>query len=162
MAEQLHVGIAQFKIAKAPDTLAALGLGSCVGTIIYDQQHKIGGLSHVMLPDSQLFTNGQENNVAKFANLALPAMVAALRQAGAVGNLQAKIVGGAQMFKSSASNMQLNIGERNISAVEATLAKLKIPIVARHVGGSSGRTMIVDLQTFDTTIRIVHAETIHI
>lgn len=162
MTEQLHVGIAQFKIASAPDTLAALGLGSCVGTIIYDQQRQIGGLSHIMLPDSELFTSGQQTNVAKFANLALPAMVAALRQAGAVGNLQAKIVGGAQMFKASTNSNQLNIGERNILAVEAALAKLKIPIIARHVGGSSGRTMIVDLQTFDTTIRIVHAETIHI
>lgn len=162
MSEQLHVGIADFKITQAPNRLSALGLGSCIGILIYDQEHKIGGLSHIMLPDSHLFSNQHEINPAKFADLALPAMVSALRKAGAVGRLQAKIVGGAQMFKSISSSPQLNIGERNIIAVEESLANLDIPIVARHVGGASGRTMIVDLITFDTTIRVVHAETIHI
>lgn len=160
MPEQLHAGIADYKISHSPNKLAALGLGSCVGTIIYDEKHQIGGLSHIMLPDSQLFKTGQQVNLAKFADTALPKMVAELRNAGATGPLKAKIVGGAQMFK--ATSQQLNIGERNIVAVEQALASLKIPIVAKHVGGTQGRTMIVDLDNFDTMIRVVHAETIHI
>ena len=34
------------------DTLTALGLGSCVGCIIYDTEKKIASLAHIMLPDS--------------------------------------------------------------------------------------------------------------
>ncbi|CAH0416986.1 chemotaxis protein CheD [Periweissella fabaria] len=160
MTEQLHAGIAEYKIGHAPQTLAALGLGSCVATVIYDEEHHLGGISHIMLPDSTAFRASQTTNHAKFANLALPEMVTALRQAGATGPLTAKIAGGAQMFKTAST--QLNIGQRNIMAVEATLAQLAIPIVARHVGGTQGRTMMVDLGDFSTMIRIVHEGTIYI
>ncbi|MCM0599945.1 chemotaxis protein CheD [Periweissella fabalis] len=160
MAEQLHAGIAEYKIGQEPFTLAALGLGSCVATVIYDAQHHIGGISHIMLPDSTAFSAAQITNPAKFANLALPQMVTELRAAGATGPLTAKIAGGAQMFKTTSK--QLNIGQRNIMAVQATLAELAIPIIAQHVGGTQGRTMIVDLADFSTMIRIVHEGSIYI
>lgn len=161
MTEQLHVGIAEYKIAKNPTTLTALGLGSCVGTIIYDEKNQIGGLSHIMLPDSELFKTTQLNP-AKFANLALPKMVEELKQAGANGVLKAKIAGGAQMFKVTTNTNQLNIGQRNVIAVKQALESLNIKLVSEHVGGTKGRTMIVDLDNFDTTIRIVHDGIIHI
>ena len=49
--EELHVGISEYKIAQAPTRLITVGLGSCIGTIIYDEASHIGGLSHIMLPD---------------------------------------------------------------------------------------------------------------
>jgi chemotaxis protein CheD len=60
MSEQLKVGISDYKITKAPNQLVTLGLGSCIGIVIYNQDTKIGGLSHIMLPDSKLF-NHQTN-----------------------------------------------------------------------------------------------------
>lgn len=160
MTEQLHAGIAEYKIGEAPMTLAALGLGSCVATVIYDANHHIGGISHIMLPDSNAFSAAQVTNPAKFANLALPQLVTELRAAGATGPLTAKIAGGAQMFTTMSE--QLNIGQRNIMAVEASLAALSIPIVARHTGGNKGRTMVVELTDFSTMIRIVHEGIIYI
>ena len=59
--EELHVGISEYKIAQAPTRLITVGLGSCIGTIIYDEASHIGGLSHIMLPDSQPFcTSGNQ------------------------------------------------------------------------------------------------------
>ncbi|MFI1243447.1 chemotaxis protein CheD [Enterococcus casseliflavus] len=160
--EELHVGISEYKIAQAPTRLITVGLGSCIGTIIYDEASHIGGLSHIMLPDSQPFLHKREIKPEKFADLALPAMVAELKQKIRRPRFQAKIVGGANMFQFQTLNAASNIGQRNIEAVEEVLARLNIPIVAKHVGGSAGRTMIVDLQDFQTMVRQVKQEIVYL
>ena len=160
--EELHVGISEYKIAQAPTRLITVGLGSCIGTIIYDEASHIGGLSHIMLPDSQPFLHKREIKPEKFADLALPAMAAELEQKIRRPRFQAKIVGGANMFQFQTLNAASNIGQRNIEAVEEVLARLNIPIVAKHVGGSAGRTMIVDLQDFKTMVRQVKQEIVYL
>jgi len=160
--EELHVGISEYKIAQAPTRLITVGLGSCIGTIIYDEASHIGGLSHIMLPDSQPFLHKREIKPEKFADLALPAMVAELKQKIRRPRFQAKIVGGANMFQFQTLNASSNIGQRNIEAVEEVLDRLNIPIVAKHVGGSAGRTMIVDLQDFKTMVRQVKQEIVYL
>jgi chemotaxis protein CheD len=46
------VEIADKKVARSPTELVSIGLGSCVGICLYDPVTKIGGLAHIMLPDS--------------------------------------------------------------------------------------------------------------
>ncbi|KRL02092.1 chemotaxis protein CheD [Liquorilactobacillus capillatus] len=159
---EVRVGIADYKIAHAPSKLITVGLGSCIGTIIYAEQAEIGGLSHIMLPDSHPFAKKQTLNTAKFADLALPEMVAKLRSEAPRARFKAKIVGGANMFGFKTSSKTGNIGQRNIEAVEAMLKELRVPLIASHVGGSCGRTMIVDLNNFETMVRIVHHEAVYI
>lgn len=158
---ELYVGISEYKIAKAPQQLIAAGLGSCVGTVIYNRKAKIGGLCHIMLPDSLPF---QRKNMksAKFADLALPLLVTEIKKRAKHGFLEAKIVGGANMFQFSSLSNAGNIGKRNVEAVERILQELKIPIVGKHVGGYSSRTMIVDLHDFTTSVRVAAKEIIHI
>lgn len=160
--EELHVGISEYKIAQAPTRLITVGLGSCIGTIIYDEASHIGGLSHIMLPDSQPFLHKREIKPEKFADLALPAMVAELKLKIRRPRFQAKIVGGANMFQFQTLNAASNIGQRNIEAVEEVLDQLNIPIVAKHVGGSAGRTMVVDLQDLKTMVRQVKQEIVYL
>ena len=52
MADMLRVGIADYKVGKAPQQIISYGLGSCIGISLYDPQTKVGGLLHIMLPDS--------------------------------------------------------------------------------------------------------------
>lgn len=158
--EEIRVGIAQYKIGKAPNTLITVGLGSCVGTIIYDERTKTGGLSHIMLPDSNMFTKSTQVNLAKYANTALEIMLAQLKQKAPYGHFKAKIVGGANMFDFNRALKNANVGERNVEAVRKELERLDIPLLAEHVGGNSGRTMIVNLENFETTVRVVHHESI--
>ena len=66
MGEIVKVGMADLKIAKAPNSLTTLGLGSCIGLTLYDPVSKIGGLVHYMLPDSTQLKNN--SNIAKFGN----------------------------------------------------------------------------------------------
>jgi len=39
------VGMADLKVAKSPDILTTLGLGSCVGITLYDKVKKNGGMA---------------------------------------------------------------------------------------------------------------------
>ncbi|KRL05492.1 chemotaxis protein CheD [Liquorilactobacillus oeni DSM 19972] len=133
-----------------------------MGTFIYDEQAKIGGLSHIMLPDSRPFVDRGLLNTAKFADLALPEMVAGLRRRVPEANLKAKIAGGANMFNFSTLSENGDVGQRNVRAVEETLSALKIPLIAEHVGGKSGRTMIADLNDFKTMVRVVNCKIVYI
>src|SRR5690625_5029468 len=100
----IRVGISDLNIAKAPNKIRTTGLGSCVGVVIYDLQRQVAGLAHVMLPDSSL-TKEKNFNVYKYANTAIPYLVDLLTKNGARSfALKAKVAGGAQMFKLSASS----------------------------------------------------------
>lgn len=158
MVETIKVGISDYKISTSPNILMTLGLGSCVGIAIYDTIHKVGGLSHILLPDSSSFTRNIKDE--KFANLAIPKMVKEMKKRYTNMNLIAKIAGGASMFEFNINGAENGIGEQNILAVKRALESLGIPLVASHTGGNSGRTMIVDLTDFTVTIRCANSEII--
>lgn len=155
-ATVVRVGISDLNIALAPNTIRTTGLGSCVGVVIYDLAKKVAGLAHVMLPDSNL-TKEKNFNIYKYANTAIPYLVDQLKKNGARSfALKAKIAGGAQMFKLSTNSNVMRIGDRNIEAVEKALQQINIPIVAKDVGGNSGRTIEFDPDTGCLNIRTVN------
>ena len=158
MSDELRVGISDYKVAQQPQTLITVGLGSCVGIALYDPKTKIGGLSHIMLPDSSAFKD--TNKVEKFADLAVPHMVSEINKLTNNNPLIAKIAGGASMFQFSKDLPHGSIGDRNILAVEKVLQQLGIPLLAAHTGGNMGRTMSIDLATFTVTVRMVNREII--
>lgn len=152
--KEIRVGIADLNIVTTPGKLITVGLGSCVGIALYDQQLKIGGLAHIMLPDSTQFNNVV--NPFKFADLALPILLEKLNKMGAnPRNLKAKIAGGASMFSFSDKSMIMDIGNRNCSAVKLALGKLNLPLLSEDVGGNRGRTMILDTQSGIVQIKTV-------
>jgi len=149
------VGMADLKVAKSPDILTTLGLGSCVGITLYDKIKKIGGMAHVMLPTYKGF-EGQ--NIAKFADSAIIELVNQLSRIGTTrAAVVAKIAGGAHMFGRTQNNDMLKIGERNASASIAILKQLGIPIVANDTGGTHGRTIELHIETGALKIRAVGA-----
>lgn len=135
----LTVGISDLKVCKAPDIVVTYALGSCVGICMADKATGIGGLSHIMLPDSTQSLNGKDMPM-RFADTAIPMLIDKLVAMGASrSRLTAKIAGGAVMF--AAASDRFNIGERNIIAVTEALKKANIPIVAKDVGLDYGRTV---------------------
>lgn len=101
MSEIIKVGMADLNICKSPNGITTLGLGSCVGIAIRDPLTKIGGLAHIMLPDSTVIANN--SNKPKFADTGIAMLVDLVVKAGANrARLVAKIAGGAQMFQRSA------------------------------------------------------------
>lgn len=154
MSQMIKVGMADLKICKSPDALTTLGLGSCVGVAIRDPNTKIGGLAHVMLPDSTQIQNN--TNIPKFADTGTKELVRQLVAAGANRTrLVAKIAGGAQMFAFQNSNDLTSVGERNVLSVKKVLSELKIPILAQDTGLNYGRTVEFYPETGDYVIKSV-------
>ncbi|MGN1084685.1 MAG: chemotaxis protein CheD [Lachnospiraceae bacterium] len=140
MGNMIKVGMADMKYCHAPDAITTLGLGSCVGVVLYDSNKKIAGLVHIMLPDSTKIRNNE--NKAKFADTGIDEMVRQIVEAGASRTgLKAKIAGGAQMFAFNAENDLLRVGARNVEAVKEKLSALRIPLIAEDTGNSYGRTI---------------------
>ncbi|QOX63930.1 chemotaxis protein CheD [Anoxybacterium hadale] len=147
MSELLVVGISDYKLARCPNVFVTYALGSCVGICLYDRQVKVGGLSHIMLPESSMFSKNEVNRM-KFADTAIVDLVRDLTRLGADSRkLVAKIAGGAQMFEVQPGSAIGTIGERNIVSVKNALYSLKIPIIAEDTGLNYGRTVYFDLDT---------------
>ena len=146
MSELIRVGMADYKVGKSPASLISYGLGSCVGVAFYDAQSKVGGLLHIMLPDSSQARSNE--NPAKFADTGIPLMLKDMLALGAQqSRITAKIAGGAQMFKFANATDIMRVGERNAEAVKAILKKMNIRLLASDVGGNYGRTVELKLDT---------------
>lgn len=147
ITDALIVGISEYKLSESPAVLVTYALGSCVGICLYDPILKIGGLAHIMLPDSNMFTS-REINRMKFADTAVQDLVNELNSRGSVTRrLTAKIAGGAQMFETEPGNPLGAIGARNVISVKSVLSRRGIPIVAESTGSNYGRTLYFDLST---------------
>lgn len=157
MSEMIRVGMADLNICTAPDAITTLGLGSCVGIILYDPVKKIAGMAHIMLPDSTKVKMNE--NKAKFADTGIDLLLKQLEKAGTSRrNLLAKIAGGAQMFAFRSNNDMLRIGERNVEATKELLKKLGIRIVAEDTGCNYGRTIEFYPETSELIIKAVGKE----
>lgn len=149
-----NVSIAEIKVMNAPAILSCLGLGSCVGVVLYDPKKKVGGLAHIMLPDSRIAK--ETSNLAKFADTAIDFMINEMIEKGAQKEkIQAKIFGGANMFPELTSQPQLLIGERNIKAVREKLRYHSIPLLAKDIGGNVGRTIYFEVTTGMVVVRML-------
>lgn len=136
------------------EELVALGLGSCIGLTLIDRANGVAGLAHVVLPESR----AGATEPGKFADLAVPELIARLRRAGATeARLEAVLAGGAKMFELGS---ELDIGARNEAAVRSALTQARISVVAAATGGNRGRTVKVMPSEGTVTVREAGGETV--
>lgn len=154
MGNVIKVGMADLKVAKDPDVLTTLGLGSCIGLTLYDPVTKVGGLLHYMLPDSTKLKNN--NNLAKFGDTGIQELLRQMIAAGASQRrLVSKIAGGACMFEVSGLSAVGNVGARNAEQAKLMLSELHIPLIAEDTGLNFGRTVELDCSNGNFLIRAV-------
>ena len=157
MSEMIRVGMADYKLCAPPDKISTLGLGSCMGVVIYDTKTKLCGMAHIMLPDSTKVSNN--SNKAKFADTGIVELVRRMTEAGAAkSRLVAKIAGGARMFEVSGNSEVGNIGARNAEASRQKLKELGIPLLAEDTGLNYGRTVELHCDTGEFYIKSVGKE----
>jgi len=149
MSDEIEVEMMKIEVAKAPLRLTALGIGSCMVITLYDPICKIGALAHTMLPDSTI--DNSLHNPFKYADLAVVEMIKRLEQMGSKRQeLEAKLVGGANMFPS----LSMDTGKENAVAVKKKLEQEGIRITGKSIGGSCGRSVEFDTTTGIVTVRI--------
>ena len=152
MGEIIRVGIADYKLCQKPDKITTIGLGSCVGVVLYNMTDQYCGMVHIMLPSSKEIASN--SNRAKFADTGIEDLITELGRKGVRKNsLCAKIAGGANMFSFSGNTTMGSVGERNIKAVKVTLARFGINIVAEDTGANYGRTIVFDSETKELVVR---------
>ena len=154
MADLIKVGMADYKVGRSPSVLISYGLGSCIGISLYDPQRKIGGLLHIMLPDSTQARTS--DNPAKFADTGIPLMINDVIALGASrSRLVAKIAGGAQMFAFSNATDIMRVGTRNAETCKQILKRNGIRVIAEDTGGNYGRTVSIDLATGSYKVKTI-------
>jgi len=117
-------------------------LGSCVAVCLFDATTKIGGINHYMLP----FWNGQGLASPKYGNIAIERLLEKMIALGCKkSNIRAKVFGGGEVIETNIA--QFKIGQRNIELAMEALDDLKIPIVAKSVGGKLGRKIEFNTET---------------
>ena len=142
MAESsIVLGMADLMVIRAPVKLITLGLGSCIGLVVYDTFAKVAGMAHIMLPNSRGLSASEK--VGKFADTAVPAIIEEMIKQGAVRTrIKAKIAGGAQMFSLPGMSADfLTVGAKNVTETRIRLQRMGIALVASDTGGNKGRTI---------------------
>jgi chemotaxis protein CheD len=148
----LVVGVADMAVSNDPGAeLVTYSLGSCLGITVYDPVKKIGGLFHVMLPDSRIDSIKAAGSPFMFMDTGLPRLFHAAYNLGADrSRLIVKVAGGAQLLDERGV---FNIGGRNFQALTELIARNGLVIHARDVGGMASRTLRFDLATGNVTIK---------
>lgn len=146
MRDAVCVGMADYRIVHTPQRIRTLGLGSCMGVVLYDEITKICGMAHIMLPDSRQIS--RNSNRRKFADTCISDMYHdLLLELVDSRKLVAKIAGGAKMLSAGLKNEFLNIGAQNYVAVIKKLAEFHIPVIAEDVGETFSRTIEFNPET---------------
>src|SRR5512140_3022385 len=101
--QKVVVGVGDLAVSNNPAmVLATYSLGSCIGVTIYDPVTRVGGLLHLMLPDSSINPSKAARQPAMFADTGVPALFRAAYQMRAEKyRVQIHLVGGAQVMDSS-------------------------------------------------------------
>lgn len=166
MKKIIEVSTSDLKVGSGDCLLQSAGIGSCLVITFYDPVKKIGGMAHPMLPaalslkDTNINTKECKNfsivspeishnfaNNLRYVEDAIDALIEQLLKLGAEkSRLEAKIVGGANMFCVFDEDPE-SIGIQNIKAAKQKLNKEGIRITANDTGGNIGRFVVFDLGT---------------
>jgi chemotaxis protein CheD len=147
------VGIADLAVSNNPAvTLATYALGSCLGVAIYDPIARVGGLLHLMLPDSNLDAAKATKQPGMFVDTGVPGLFRTAYKLGAEKHrLIISVAGGADIMDGSGL---FNLGTRNYEALARLFAGHGLRIHAEQVGGLVNRSMRLILATGEVRLKI--------
>lgn len=150
--DRIVVGMADCQIAAEPhQVLVTYALGSCVGLTMHDPVAGVGGLLHLMLPDSTLDPSRSRENPFMFADTGIPLLLRNICAQGAVkSRLVVCAVGAAQILDAQGV---FEIGKRNYQATRRILWKNGILLQSEAVGGVDFRTVTLEVATGRLTLR---------
>lgn len=140
--DTIEVGPGDLRAARSGATFTCRGLGSCVCLALWDRRAEVGGMAHIVLPDSRPYR--RPDRPGMFAELAPAALVETMRTLGARSSrIVAKIAGGAALFSATTrvESPIFEVGRRNVAALASALDRSGIPIVAEDTGGTAGRSI---------------------
>lgn len=118
----------QFAVSDDPDAELSAILGSCVSICLHDPVNKVGGMTHTVFPTT--YDNGEMTILNEFELL----FNALMKRGSRRGDLQASVVGGANLIQSSRQAGH-DLGEVTLQVLRAEEMK----ICEVDLGGSLAR-----------------------
>lgn len=117
--------------------ITSYALGSSLGICLYDASHQLGGYVNSLLP-----INTSNDFDTKYVNSAIHLLYEGMLQRGGDPNqIQAKLIGGAKLFRLPEIEQEEDIGKSNIRSAYHALMKLHVPIISEDVGDCYGRSI---------------------
>lgn len=129
--QNIHVTQGGCEASASEATVLVTILGSCVCTCLCDQEAKVGGMNHFLLPDASFDNSGQ----LRYGLHAMELLInGVLKLGGRRHRLQAKLFGGAMM------NARLGtIGRANAAFALRFLESEGIACTGQSLGGTRAR-----------------------
>ena len=151
------IGIGEAHVSRTrEDILTTYALGSCVAVLLHDPSAGVGGLLHLMLPDSQIDAAKAVQRPFMYADTGIRELLNKAREIGAKRTTTSVwLAGGAEMFDSSGT---FNIGKRNLLAVKKLLWQSGMLIRGEEVGGKVSRTVRLHVDTGQVWLRVANSE----
>ena len=117
-------------------------LGSCVAVTAFEEEKKIGGMAHIMLPGKAPGFYTKNKNLYTFE--AIESLIASLKQKGAnPKKMKICFVGGANVLKKENDT----ISKQLVNSIISILNKKHLQVMASVVGGYERRVVFFNLNT---------------
>ena len=115
----------------ADDIVITTTLGSCVAVCLWDAARRVGGMNHIMLPDSDPDPAPGMGEAGRYGSFAMELLINAMLRRGAVrSSLVAKVFGGGAVVPGM---LAINVGERNARFVLDYLATERIAVLSQDL-----------------------------
>ena len=134
--EKKFIHASQLYVATEPTEIHTV-LGSCVAVCLVDQTTFTAGMNHYLLP----LWNNDGIPSPKFGNISIVKLIEAMEEVGCNRkNIVAKVFGGASPSGITTSQ----VGNRNIDVAVDILRDYGIKIVAKDLGGTNSRKIVLN------------------
>ena len=146
------VNISDMRVSRDPSELiVTYSLGSCIGLVLYDPIAQVGGMIHCMLPLSKIDPGKAKLQPHMFVDTGVVEMIRSIYDMGGTkANILARVAGAGSPL---GQEKIFKIGQRNYTVLRKVLWKNNILIKNEFVGGTSAKTMYLEMSTGRTWIK---------
>jgi chemotaxis protein CheD len=146
------IGIGGLEVVHADaGAIVTHALGSCLGICVLDPYAHVGGMLHAQLPTGARSPELARSEPARFVDLGLPLLVQRAIALGADKRRLRLTVAGAANMTGTQGDL-FNVAAQNLTSLRKTLWRLGLLIAAEDTGGTTPRTMYLDLGGGGTTV----------
>lgn len=155
LAVMTAVNFSESKISTNPsETLVAFSIGSGIGVSMYDAVTGVGAVLNFVLPDSATILPEKAAHLpCMFADTGMQTLLDALNDIGVkTETMKIVIAGGAHILDQPSG---YNIGLKNHQAITSILSRKNLVLHHEDIGGSTRRTLSLDIRTGCSTIQTI-------
>lgn len=130
------------------DEMIGTLLGSCVAVVLWDDEKKIGGMNHFMLPGRISENDIFKDRTARYGITAINELMKSMVDNGALRkNITAKIFGGGHVLENDLMETSVTIPMDNIRLARVMMEIEDVPIIKSDVGEHYTRKLLFDVHS---------------